>query len=156
MQRKPVISTEDVLKSIEAMTLNDLERVKEAIRERDSYSVNLKGDNAADIVSDFRGEKYSAGFTDEPERPGQEVKMVTRELLKREIDNVQIEHLAPLYKMIKTFEYSGDLEKPGVEGERVRKVEDWHSFIDRFSGCLSDTPIERGDQGDFEIRDELI
>jgi hypothetical protein len=83
--------------------------------------------------------------------------MITKELLKREIDNVQDEYLTPLYKIIKTFEYPDDPDNIEFEeGEDEHKKKDWLKFIDKFAGCLSDTPIERGDQGYFETRKEII
>lgn len=86
-----------------------------------------------------------------------EVTMITRERLKQEIDHVQDQYLIALYKIIKTFEHSyelSDLESEESNGEA--KKEDWHKFIDKFAGCLADSPIERGDQGSFEIREELV
>ncbi|MCX6582191.1 MAG: hypothetical protein NT166_18630 [Candidatus Aminicenantes bacterium] len=83
--------------------------------------------------------------------------MITKELLKREIDNVQDEYLTPLYKIIKTFEYPDDLDNIEFEDEEDdHKKKDWLKFIDKFAGCLSDTPIERRDQGYFETREEII
>ena len=82
--------------------------------------------------------------------------MVTRELLKKEIDHVQDEYLIPLYKIIKTFEHHDELNKLELEDEeKTTGNEDWYRFLDKFAGCLSDTPIERGNQGNFEIRDDL-
>jgi len=76
--------------------------------------------------------------------------MITKELLKREIDNVQDEYLTPLYKIIKTFEYPDDLDNIEFEEEEDdHKKKDWLKFIDKFAGCLSDTSIERGEQGYF-------
>jgi len=83
--------------------------------------------------------------------------MITREILKSEIDNVQDEYLIALYKIIKTFEHSNawdDFEQE--ESSRVSKQEEWHKFLDRYAGCLADSPIERGDQGNFEQREKLI
>jgi hypothetical protein len=82
--------------------------------------------------------------------------MITREHLKKEIEFVRDEYLFPLYKIIKTFEKpieSTDL-KPGQTG-RKRKKEEWKRFVEKFASCLADTPIERGDQGKFELRKEL-
>lgn len=82
--------------------------------------------------------------------------MITREILKSEIDNVQDEYLIALYKIIKTFEHSNELDgfEPR-EGNRQTKQEEWHKFLDKYAGCLADSPIERGDQGHFEQREEL-
>lgn len=33
---------------------------------------------------------------------------------------------------------------------------EWLKFIDETSGSLADDPIERGDQGEHEIRDEIV
>jgi hypothetical protein len=81
--------------------------------------------------------------------------MITKELLKKEIDNVQDEYLIPLYKIIKTFEESDEFTdyKTGEIKNENKKME-WKRFIEKFAGCLADTPIERGDQGNFEIRKE--
>lgn len=79
--------------------------------------------------------------------------MITKELLKKEIDNVQDAYLVPLYKIIKTFEEPDEFTgpKPGIEN----KKEEWKRFVEKFAGCLADTPIERGDQGKFEVREKL-
>lgn len=34
--------------------------------------------------------------------------------------------------------------------------EEWEKFINETSGSLADDPIERGDQGEFEVRDEIL
>ena len=79
--------------------------------------------------------------------------MVTKELLKKEIDNVQDAYLVPLYKIIKTFEEPDEFT--ALEAGIENKKEEWKRFVEKFAGCLADTPIERGDQGKFEIREEL-
>jgi hypothetical protein len=81
------------------------------------------------------------------------VELVSRETLKSEIDNVQEQYLAILYNIIKSFEVSPpvqDLNSPGFD--RVANQQEWAQFIDKFAGCLADDPIERGDQGQFEVR----
>lgn len=62
MQMTAAVSTEDVLKSIGHMTFDDLERVKEAIVERDLYFIEFRKDEPGNIVGDFKAEGYSAGF----------------------------------------------------------------------------------------------
>jgi len=78
--------------------------------------------------------------------------MITRNLLKVEIDKVQEQYLEVLLKIIKAFE----------EPEQEKKAEDvdlekqqWSEFINRFAGILADSPIERGEQGTYEIREEI-
>jgi hypothetical protein len=82
--------------------------------------------------------------------------MITKELLKKEIDNVQDAYLFPLYKIIKTFEEPDEFTDPkaGKAGSEIKK-EEWKKFVEKFAGCLADTPIERGSQGKFELRKEL-
>jgi hypothetical protein len=67
MQTAVDISTEDVIKSISTMNVNDLERIKIAIIERDIYFKKFKKDNIGNIVSDFKGEGYSADFLNDLE-----------------------------------------------------------------------------------------
>lgn len=41
--------------------------------------------------------------------------------------------------------------------ERPRMTpEEWQQFVEKTTGILADDPIERGDQGEFEIRDEIL
>jgi hypothetical protein len=81
--------------------------------------------------------------------------MITKELVKFEIDHLQGEHLEVVYKVIKA------LETPLVEFENDHppltpsEQAEWEAFVDRCAGCLHDAPIERGAQGVYEIREEL-
>lgn len=67
MQMSVDVSTEEVIKSISTMDVNDLERLKSAIIQRDIYFKKFKKDNIGSIVSDFRAEGYSADFLDDLE-----------------------------------------------------------------------------------------
>ena len=78
--------------------------------------------------------------------------MVTRETLKKEIDNVQDQYLGVLFKIIKTFE-TRDKSDDFLEIENDRQ--EWFQFIDKFAGCLENDPIVRGPQGKFEVRERL-
>ncbi|MGE5344018.1 MAG: hypothetical protein ACM3SY_21305 [Candidatus Omnitrophota bacterium] len=83
--------------------------------------------------------------------------MITRERLKREIDNVRDEYIIPLYKIIKAFEEPEDsIEDEMSSGKEEQKKEEWKNFIDKFAGSLADTPIERGDQGKYEVREPIL
>lgn len=75
--------------------------------------------------------------------------MVTKELLKTEIDNVQDEYLEILYKVIKAFESSSNMFNQTKDDTELN----WHAFIQETYGCLADAPIERGSQGEDEIRE---
>ena len=79
--------------------------------------------------------------------------MVTRDLIKEEIDRMQEEHLEILYRIIKALEnpLDSDESSPGttVQGSS------WGEFIEATYGCLTDDPIERGKQGQYEIRETI-
>ena len=85
--------------------------------------------------------------------------MITKELLKTEIDKVQNEYLELLYKVIKAFEPSLKteyLDKTIPKGITKSNMElSWHEFIKATYGCLSNAPIERADQGKYEIREVI-
>lgn len=82
--------------------------------------------------------------------------MVTKELIKAEIDKVKEEYLDALYKII-TALAAETSQKPSDPTGAIgnEKASDWHYFIQRTYGCLADDPIVRGDQGKYEIREEL-
>lgn len=70
--------------------------------------------------------------------------MVTKELLKAEIDKVPQEHLGVLYKIVRA------LEEP--VNEELDEAS-WKAFIAETYGSMADAPIERGDTGSFAIRE---
>lgn len=72
--------------------------------------------------------------------------MVTRDMLKAEIDLIREEHLEILYRILKAFETR--------EGQ-VSSVVDWKSFVEETYGSLSTAPIIREQQGTYEKRDTL-
>ena len=71
--------------------------------------------------------------------------MTTRDLLRSEIDKMPDEYISALYKIIKA------LEKP----ETGMSDKDWHDFINQTYGCMQDNMISRGEQGAFDIREEI-
>ncbi len=83
--------------------------------------------------------------------------MITREILKREIDNVQDDYLPALYRIIKAFELPPENSAKDITGDSQEKTEhhDWKAFIQETYGCLKKDPIERGPQGEFETRMEI-
>jgi hypothetical protein len=84
--------------------------------------------------------------------------MITKDVLKTEIDNVQNEHLEILYRVIKAFEIpvrSKGSNKTSRKKNKRNDQSDWNEFIRETYGCLADDPIERGNQGTFEIREAL-
>lgn len=84
--------------------------------------------------------------------------MITKELVKAEIDRVQDKYLEVLYKIIKALVSPIDeVTSPKATTIITEKVEDleWHNFIEETYGCLVDAPIERGEQGQYEIREAV-
>ena len=85
--------------------------------------------------------------------------MISRKLLKTEIDKVRSEYLELLYSIIKLLENGAHEEVTSAPLE-VRAAEagnrlDWHDFIARTYGCLADAPISRGEQGRHESREAI-
>lgn len=66
--------------------------------------------------------------------------MVTKDLLKAEIDRVPEEHLGVLYKIVRA------LEEPAEKSE-IGKLEDsaWKALLNTAYGSTADAPIERGE-----------
>ena len=81
--------------------------------------------------------------------------MITRHLLKKEIDKVREEHLTALYNIIKVLGLPEGAVLPGADLDTVTGSSDWEKFIRETYGCLQDDPIERGSQGEYEIREEM-
>ena len=73
--------------------------------------------------------------------------MTIRDQVKAELDKVDDEYLGIVQRMIESLE--GPASQEG-EGE-----ESWRDFVASTYGSLSDAPIERGEQGEFEVRDPL-
>ena len=88
-----------------------------------------------------------------------EVNMVTRDILKGEIDKVREEYLTALYNIIKVFELPVGtvVTSSDVEANNATKIQksDWNDFIAETYGCLEDDPLERGQQGEYEIREAI-
>jgi len=81
--------------------------------------------------------------------------MISRELLKDEIDNIKREeYLVILHRIIQSRKV-----KPSQFFSKKRAKTDtkseWHQFIEATYGSLSDAPIKRGAQGVFEVREVI-
>jgi hypothetical protein len=84
--------------------------------------------------------------------------MVSRRLLKTEIDKVKNEHLELLYAIIRLLENGmGKDAGLGREHQTADGGSDlnWHDFVASTYGCLADAPVSRGDQGQCERREEV-
>lgn len=79
--------------------------------------------------------------------------MVTRDLLKKEIDNVEEGYLTALYNIIKAFEllFEQEVSTSSIETSIASKGNktDWGNFIEETYGCLKYDPVERQPQGEF-------
>ncbi|HDQ00424.1 MAG TPA: hypothetical protein ENN22_14750 [bacterium] len=79
--------------------------------------------------------------------------MITKEKIKTEIDNLKDDYLEILYRIIIALEMPiGEVTE---QTETINKQSEWHKFIQETYGCLSETPIERGDQGVYEVREVI-
>jgi hypothetical protein len=74
--------------------------------------------------------------------------MVTRALIKTEIDKVNDIYLDLIYELVKALESSNKSVKVT---DKIAK-EEWFSFINKYSGSLANAPIQRPVQGSFEER----
>ncbi len=74
--------------------------------------------------------------------------MITRELIKVEIDKIQDSYLEILYRIIKAL-----INPPESVAQPAAS---WQAFIEATYGCLADEPIERGHQGQYEIREAMV
>lgn len=74
--------------------------------------------------------------------------MITRELLKEEIDKIEDQYLDALYKIITAI-------KPSHPTITEMTVTEWHKFIDETYGSLASDPIQRWPQGEYEIRESI-
>ena len=73
--------------------------------------------------------------------------MATRDQVKAEVDKVDEEYLDVLYRMIVSLE-----ERPSGGEDAAGS---WSAFVAATYGCMADAPIERGEQGEPEVRDVL-
>ena len=81
--------------------------------------------------------------------------MSAREMIKGDIDKVGDEYLEILQKLVKVFIKPDAEPSASVKYAKADEEMNWHDFIEEFSGCLADDPITRGEQGEYEIREEM-
>lgn len=77
--------------------------------------------------------------------------MVTRDLLKNEIDKVQDRYLEALYRIVKALEDPSGVEK--FTPTNLLETFNWKEFIKETYGCMADEPIEREEQEQYEFRE---
>lgn len=76
--------------------------------------------------------------------------MITRDLIKSEIDKVPDEELPALYRIVKALEQPAEPMASASTG-----VEEWKVFLRETYGSTAPAPIERGAQGRSEVREPL-
>ncbi|MEA3476365.1 MAG: hypothetical protein U9R23_08015 [Candidatus Cloacimonadota bacterium] len=84
--------------------------------------------------------------------------MINKKLLKLEIDKIPEEYLTILYKIIKSLEKPNEIRDLTVGKNSNFELDSdfsWNDFINSTYGSLSDSPIKRGKQGNFEIRNSI-
>ena len=82
--------------------------------------------------------------------------MISRALLKSEIDKVKAEYLEVLFRIVKAFENgasSGSVQSTAKDS--LADAHDWSRFISQTHGCMCESPISRGEQGSYEKRGEI-
>ncbi len=78
--------------------------------------------------------------------------MITKELLKKEIDKVQDKYFIALYKIIQTFEsddFNIDLKADTDKKNKAKR------FIQDTYGSFGDSNIVREDQGNYDKREDF-
>lgn len=85
--------------------------------------------------------------------------MITKELVKAEVEKVKDDYLEVLYKIIKAFEPPPEIgvsyRKPATRVAGKDEAFDWHAFIAQTYGSLANDPISRGEQGGYEVREAI-
>lgn len=83
--------------------------------------------------------------------------MISRALLKSEIDKVKSEYLDLLYRIVKAFETGTPQENVALASESPEHHtnSDWKTFVERTYGCMADSTISRGEQGIPETREKM-
>lgn len=76
--------------------------------------------------------------------------MISKKLIKHEIEKLQDDYLKILYKIIKAFEALSN-----INAVEMSKELSWREFIEETYGSLSDSQIERGEQGVYEMREVI-
>lgn len=82
--------------------------------------------------------------------------MASREILKAKIDHVGEEHLGLLEDILNAFATAKVKKDSNKKPKKKLKDAEWRAFLDKFAGCMSDAPIQRGPQGEFEKREKIL
>ncbi len=78
--------------------------------------------------------------------------IITKDILKAEIDRVPESYFDVLYRIIQALINPLELIATSTTNYQHNN---WANFVDETYGCLADDPIERREQGEFEIRETI-
>ena len=83
--------------------------------------------------------------------------MISRAMLKSEIDKVKAEYLELLYQIVKAFENGTSKKNLAIasKSQDFDITQDWQGFIDSTYGCMADSHLSRAEQGILENREEI-
>ena len=83
--------------------------------------------------------------------------MLNSEKLKSEIDKIPKEYYSDILTILKSFKTkkSYSFKETVPLKKSGKKKENWSRFISQTYGSLSEYPIERGEQGNYESREEI-
>ena len=83
--------------------------------------------------------------------------MITINILKAQIDRIPYEYIGVIYRIIQIFENITDdtNDNKMKPYNQTYDKEEWLEFIKDTYGCLKDDPIQRWEQGEFEIRETI-
>jgi len=85
--------------------------------------------------------------------------MITKNILKAQIDRIPYEYIGVIYRIIQVFEnIADDVNENKIEPRLYNQSynkEEWIEFIDNTYGCFKDDPIKRWEQGEFEVREKI-
>lgn len=74
--------------------------------------------------------------------------MISREILKSQINTIGDEHLTLPYEILKSFETAPSATEYSPPDEKTEKS-NWRKFLEKYSGCMADAPIRRAPQGNM-------
>ena len=75
--------------------------------------------------------------------------MITKQLIKSQIDFIPDQYPEVLYKIIKALLQTSNQIDIAEKNSKIY----WKQFVKETYGCLPDDPVERGEQYVYEIRE---
>ncbi len=82
--------------------------------------------------------------------------MLSSEKLKSEIDKIPKEYYGVVFDMLKSIKKNKKYRFSASSKTNESSKKKWLKFVSQTYGSLSVSPIERGIQGNYESREEII